>query len=441
MEKSELKNLVRRAGVSDQANSVADEQVAHRQILYLFASGFLVLFVGMGLFPILPLYAARFGASRTFIGIFFALMYAANAAGPAVVGWLGERISGRRLFILAGVLGVPGLIALGYVTALWQLVVVAAALWFFGGLIMALVSIFTGFYTNSHNRGKAFSLMALTVPLGTLAGATSVGQLVSRYEYRVMFAVLGAVWVALPALGLFLLKEKRAAKNPPPKSTTGADRFNLILSRGFVLLMVVSLLSSAAVNMGRLGSPLSMQALAFSPAAIASAATVSGLVTIPITFLIGVLADRLGRRRFLSVSYLLAAGGVLTLSFARELWQFWVASILLLVAFGVGRALSSALATDILSEAELARGLAWVNTANSSASIVSFALIGFLIDRFNPPAVFVAIAVLPVAGIFLLNRSSAGRQPAGALPAIAVEAARPPKPKPEELVWPVEGCM
>jgi hypothetical protein len=50
-------------------------------LIYLFASSFLVLFVGMGLFPLLPVYATQLGASKTTIGIFFAAMYVSNAIG------------------------------------------------------------------------------------------------------------------------------------------------------------------------------------------------------------------------------------------------------------------------------------------------------------------------------------------------------------------------
>ena len=53
-----------------------------QQLRLLFLSSVIVLFVGMGLFPVLPLYAAQLGASRTTIGLLFSLMYAANSAGP-----------------------------------------------------------------------------------------------------------------------------------------------------------------------------------------------------------------------------------------------------------------------------------------------------------------------------------------------------------------------
>ncbi len=47
----------------------------HKQLAFLFICNYLPPFVGMGLFPLLPLYAAQFGATRTIIGIYYAVVY------------------------------------------------------------------------------------------------------------------------------------------------------------------------------------------------------------------------------------------------------------------------------------------------------------------------------------------------------------------------------
>ena len=42
----------------------------NKQLLYLFFCNFGIFFIGTGLLPILPLYAAKFGASVTGIGLY-----------------------------------------------------------------------------------------------------------------------------------------------------------------------------------------------------------------------------------------------------------------------------------------------------------------------------------------------------------------------------------
>jgi hypothetical protein len=93
--------------------SLSQEQANRRQMLYLFGSIFIILFTGMGLFPILPLYAAQFGANPALTGIYLGVVYTAIAAGTLLTGWLAGRFSPRGLFIAGGALGVPALALLG----------------------------------------------------------------------------------------------------------------------------------------------------------------------------------------------------------------------------------------------------------------------------------------------------------------------------------------
>src|SRR5512136_320050 len=82
-------------------------RLPNTQLLYLFASSFIILFVGMGLFPVLPVYVTGFGASRTVIGLYYALMYAANAAGAMLTNRLAARLTQKGLFVAVGALGIP----------------------------------------------------------------------------------------------------------------------------------------------------------------------------------------------------------------------------------------------------------------------------------------------------------------------------------------------
>lgn len=371
-----------------------------KELLYLFASSFIILFVGMGLFPVLPVYATEFGASRTVIGLYYALMYAANAAGAMLTNRLAAGLTQKGLFVTVGVLGIPALMLLGQASALWQVVVLTAIVWFCGGVGLALVNVFTGQMSGSKSRGKSFSLMFLAFPLGAVFGGTLVGRLVTAAGYHSMFVVLGAIWAILPAIGVFKLKiasdfsSNRAAT---PQRTTAR------LGTNFYRILAMTLLASIAINTGRLGTALSMQALDFSASAISSTATVSGLVAIPIVLLIGALSDRLGRKNFLMLGNVAAASGALMLALATELWMFWLAATLVLVALCTNGALASALITDTLSPQARRRGLPWINAMNPVAGVLSFTSIGFLMDTFGPLPVYVIALTVAVGAAVLLN--------------------------------------
>lgn len=375
------------------------KRLPNTQLLYLFMSSFIILFVGMGLFPVLPVYATEFGASRTVIGIYYALMYAANAAGAMSTNRLAAILTHKGLFVMVGVLGIPALMLLGQAAALWQVMLLTATLWFCGGAGLALISEFTAQQAGGASRGKSFSLMFLAFPLGAVFGGTLVGQLVHSAGYHTLFVVLGVIWTILPAIGIFKLKTGSQVKRVSGATTQRAD---VRLGSNFYRVLAMTLLASIAINAGRLGTALSMQAQDFSASAISSTGTVSGLLTIPIVLLIGALSDRLGRKTFLMLANVMAGGGVLLLAFATELWMFWIAATLVLVALCTNGALASALVTDTLSPQARQRGLPWINAMNPVAGVLSFASIGFLMDTLGQlPVYLVALSVAVGAALLL----------------------------------------
>jgi MFS family permease len=422
-------------------------QDVNRQLVYLFISNFAILFIGMGLFPLLPVYASQFGATSTVVGVYLAIVYLSITAGTMMTGWLADRFTRKRTFVAAGVLGAPALALLGQATALWQVVILTATVWFAGGVGLALVSVFTGLYADKSSRGKSFSLLALSSPLGAVIGGTVVGRLVEWQGYPLMFAALALVWSAWPLVALWKVQDKppvlsaRAPTDPAPGTarqgkwaSTGRERRVGTRASGsknaarlgstFQLLLVATLLSAVTVRVGRMGLSLSMQAEQFSPGAIANATVIGGLVTIPVTLWFGTLSDRLGRKRLLMAGFLVAAGGALTLSMAHQLWQFWLASALLLVAVSANGSVAAAFATDLLAPEALSRGMPRLHAMNWIAGIVGFAGGGYLMDTLEGTSLFVAIAALSLVAAALSGLLPGGREePAPVLPSVQAAAA------------------
>lgn len=379
----------------------------NKELFYLFFTNFAIFFTGMGLSPLLPLYAAQFGATPTIIGIYLGFVYVSIAAGAIVTNWLAERLTRKGLFVGAGVLGIPALVLLGHVTALWQLVILTGFVWFVGGIGLALVSVYTGLYATDKSRGKSFGLTYLALPVASVLGGTTVGQLVTWQGYPLMFVVLSVVWAGWPLVGLLGLKDEPAPA--PAQPAPAPDRSPQRLARTFYLVLVVVLMSATTVYISRLGTSLSMHALNFSPGAITSTTAVGGLVTIPVTFLIGSLSDRLGRKGLLMLSYLLAAGGILILSVSSELWHFWLAAALPLVARSANGSVAAAFATDLLGAEAAGRGLPWLNTVSWLAGILGSTGAGYLMDAVGATSLYVIAAALSVVAAALLGLVSRPR--------------------------------
>lgn len=373
----------------------------NKQLFYLFICNFVVWFIGMGLLPILPLYVTEFGATPTITGFYLAFTYLSITTGTLLTGWLADRLGHKMLFNGAGLLGIPALFLLGQATALWQIIILTAIIWFFAGIGLALGSVFTGLYADHKHRGKSFGLTWLAFPMATVIGGGSVGQLVMWQGYPLMFAVLAVVWSCWPLVGFLLLKVPSIPAPTPSVEVKRARSFRL--GGAFYLVLLAALFSATAVYTSRLGISLSMQALGYSPTAVANTSVVGGLALIPVTLLIGTLSDRLGRKRFLIVGYLLAAGGALMLSTASQVWQFWLASGLVFMAMCVNGAVAPAFVTDLLAPEALSRGLPWLNAAGRIAGIVGFASAGYLIDILGTSRLFFVPAALAVIAAVILT--------------------------------------
>jgi PPP family 3-phenylpropionic acid transporter len=378
-----------------------DRRSTNLQMLYLFVSSFVILFTGMGLFPVLPLYAVSFGASEGLTGLYYALIYFSLAAGPFFATWLVKRTNRITAFVIGGLLGVPGLFLMGSVSTFWQLSVVTALVWFSGGANLALISILTGLHAGSSKRGRAFGLMAVAAPLGSLVGGLVIGRVIEGYGYRVLFTGMAMFWTLLPLIGAFLVRD--ASANPVKTSQQAGAPVSSGFGGRYWLLLATMLLAAIGISILRLGAPMVMKSLEYGAAALSSTATVSGLVAIPVTLLLSSLSDRFGRHLSLVMVYSLAVIGAVVLSIGSQLWHFWVASALMLIAFTANGALTSAMATDLLPVDRINVGLSWMNSAKSASGIVGFAGTGYLLSLLGGQNLFLLTALIPLVSIALLE--------------------------------------
>jgi MFS family permease len=375
--------------------------------LPLFLSNFAILFVGFGLFPLLPVYAAELGATPTQIGFYLAVTYVAITLGNLLTGWLPGRAPRKVVFVGAGMMGVLALFMMGMVTSLWQLVLLTSMVWFTGGVGLSLITVFIGLHATEGKRGRWFSLVALNNPLGAVVGGSAVSYMVAWQGYPLMFVLLGLVYAIWPLVGLWKLQDKPAIKEAKNQAAQPAG---INSGRGYQWLLLAVLLSAMTVSVVRMGLSISMKAIDFSPAAISGANVVGGLVTIPLVLGLGALSDRLGRRLFLALGYLLAAFASVSLVMAEQLWHFWIVAAAVLVARTIGMSLASALATDILPPQALGRSLPLLGTMTWASGVLGFAGSGYVIDTLGASNLYLIATLLALAAAGLMGALPRQRQ-------------------------------
>ena len=168
--------------------------------------------------PLLPLFIPRLtgvpvahGVPQTSTAV--GLILAVSGLCAALASWVAPRVSGaygyRRVLIgalaLAGVLYVPAF----FVHAVWQLVLVRAAVGLALGAALPAAGAIIGLITPSHRRGAAYGLTSSAESLGFAVGPLLGGSLGALLGIRVVFLLTAAALLVVAVVVARLVREPR----------------------------------------------------------------------------------------------------------------------------------------------------------------------------------------------------------------------------------------
>lgn len=372
--------------------------ISKKQLALLFVCSLVPAIVGNGLIPLLPIYAKQLGASSAIAGFYLALSYLAISLGALSAGWVSDALHRQKLpLIVAGLIGIPSTYLMGQVSTIWGLTMLTALLWFCGGLGLALIGILTGLSAGEDERGKIFGIVALTSGLGSLVGGLGTGWLVERWGYMGMFNILTIILASWP-LSAFLLDEKEVKQ---PRLENTPDRTLPGLGKSFYLLFTAGVLFSISGFFVVLIRSLEMDNLQFSPVEITSTGAIGGLIAMPFPLLMGWLSDRINRKAFIFIGFLIGFASLVLLAFSKALWNFWFVFALQGIAggsFGIG----NALVTDLVPRESIRKGLGVFGSAGWIGGVIGFAAAGYTTENFGFVPAFIIGGCLAVAALALL---------------------------------------
>ncbi len=280
--------------------------------------------------PVLPVFITRvLGASVTSLGIIEGVAEATAALLRVASGWLSD-VTGRRKPLLVAGYGVSGVAkALLAVAASWPAVLFLRFADRFGkGVRNPPRDALLADSTDAATRGRAFGFHRGLDTLGAAVGplvawALLAGQPSGLEDFRRIFAI-SAIPAALCLLVLLVfLRAPRRAVAPSPAGVpafvpTGAFRRFLVVDAVFQLGN-----SSMAFALLRAG------ALGVSPARVTLVYFAYNMVYALLSYPLGGLSDRIGRRPLLLAAYALYAGVYALFAFGAHAWA-WVGGFLLL---------------------------------------------------------------------------------------------------------------
>lgn len=203
---------------------------------------FLVM-VGFGIIiPVLPFYAADFGASPTQLGLLMSTYSVMQFLFAPVWGGISDRI-GRKPVMLIGIAGLSlSFFLFAFSTSLWMLF--AARI--IGGALsaanMPTVMAYVADITTPENRGKGMGMIGASVGMGFIFGP-AIGGVFSRYGNDVPFLISGIVAAVTVLFVLFVLQEslsEEARRQQKEQRPSRWAAFSGPLSQLYIMQFVVA---------------------------------------------------------------------------------------------------------------------------------------------------------------------------------------------------------
>ena len=362
--------------------------------------------VGNGTISLLPLYAIQRGASTAGSGLFLAFAFGCLALGTFAPGMLPGNFSHRRMVLtLTGVAQVTALLLTSRTTTVLPFAVCCGAFYFTGGVTFTQATVLAGQAAPEAERGTAMGILGMTNGLGSIIGGLGGGWLAGAHGFSGLWVGSGAT-ALLVIVGALLSVEIPQPRRVTPAGVTRTARSSAsatVLGTALVFILVAHLALSVVNAAANLGRSLMMSGLGFSVLEINSTQSLSGAVALCLSFVLGWLSDKVGRRWVLVGSYVLASGAMLFLGLAHQLWHFYV-TFGLVASVAVCMAVGPAYVMDVVPPAGAARGVSLFQGMFWVGNIAGPVILGLAFEHFGTSTPILCSALFPLAGVLLLMR-------------------------------------
>jgi MFS family permease len=368
----------------------------------VIAAGLLIAMIGLGTrysFGVfLTSIEGEFGVSRgETSGVFSAYMLSCGLLS-IIGGWALDRYGPRKVaFVMASFTGLS-LLLTSQANAAWQLFITYGLLLSLGTGPLYTVVNSTASRWFSKKRGFAVGITSSGGGLGAIVIAPFAAYLVSSFDWRTAFAVLGLVsWVIMATMSLLLRKDPGnmglspdGVKSEP--SETGREReeshawsadytvvqaskmspfWFLGLTWVFISLSLHLIFVHAvpyAVDMG------------ISPLDAAVMLSLMGVASIPGRLVIGKVSDTIDRKALGVACALVQAGTLLWLMWTNGLWMLYTFAIVYGFLWGGSGAVVTALIGDVFGTRSLGAIMGMMSAGWALGAAIGPALGGYIFD-------------------------------------------------------------
>jgi DHA1 family inner membrane transport protein len=281
------------------------ETVLSATILALALMGDALLYV------VLPVHAADFGVDIGLIGVLLSANRIVRIVGYTAIVAIGERLGARRLSLVAAAAAAATTFAYGFGSGFLQLLAGRIG-W---GLAFAALNLTSLVYAASvkEGTGRSVGLSGAIRQAGPTLALAGGAALVPLTGPQGIFVVLGLLTLLAVPLAAALPRVESRAARPPRSLFPKPGRLDLLY---FVVTLSVDGIFTITLA-------LLLKDLVSVESAVLSAGLVlalKGLVQVMLSPVGGILADRFGAQRLMTLVLVVLVAGLVLIAFAADRW-------------------------------------------------------------------------------------------------------------------------
>jgi len=375
----------------------------------IFAMGLTSFFSDFGhemATAILPVFLVSLGGSAALLGLIEGIADASISFMKLVSGWYSDFIGKRKpLAVIGYFLTAVGVGSFALASSWIHILISRVVAWFGRGTREPARDALLVDSTEPKYYGRVFGFHRGMDTLGAVVGPAIAFFLIKSISLRSIFLVALIPSILAFLTVAFFVKERSKANN---NRTQLIGSVKLLPSKFRLFLIAVGIFglgnfadSLFILRVTQLLTPIKGAILAASLAILLY--LLHNIFYAGFSFPIGVLADKLGRKRLLSFGYFLT--GITSLGFIFNIKSpifLGLFFILAGIAIAITDALERTVAADLLPESLRGTGYGTLATVNGIGDFASSAIVGYLWSAISPLFGFGYGALMAVLGGFLL---------------------------------------